>query len=323
MSDPFMWGLYLRLGPLFDPVDPTNEHGRYLGESVEIDWERAERRVKELAKTGFDTVLLEIGEAMAFECLPKAHLKGQATPAEVNAHIRAWKDRYGITTYPIIELSAPRCDWMGEYSRMVGTPPYRRKAREALIEAYEVLEKPKYIHIGMADETRRDANKMVTIYRQKDVLWHDLKVFADDLVRLGARPWMWGDVVWSHPTEFAEKLSKDYLVSYRWMVNVMTGNVIPKGEEEWIRTFDALEAAGFDQVPTFSTSGWYQRGRARSLETNLNAPYCANYVREHVSSAHLKGLCCFSHFLPNEIGDRVQMQTCWVLKKVKDSWPGL
>lgn len=319
MNEKFMWAMYLRLGPLFDPVNPTSREGRYLGDETRIDWERTNARVEKMAAAGMNTLLLELGEGMEFSCLPKARLRGQVKAAEINEHVRKWR-RLGIETIPIMEFSAVRSEWMGEYSRMVATPPYRKKCLEVLREAYDTLEKPKFIHIGMADETNKLNSGNLVVFRQKEVLWHELRTFSDAITGMGARPWMWGDVVWADLDGFASNLSKDFLVSYRWMVNVTAGNKIPEPESKWIETFDRLESAGFDQVPTCSTSGWYQRGRVRSMETILNPPYLAEYVRKRVAAERLKGLCCFSHYQPNEIGDKVQRQTCEVFGKVKKDW---
>jgi hypothetical protein len=272
-----------------------------------------------MAAAGMNTLLLELGEAMEFACLPKAHLRGQVKAAEVNEHIRKWKDM-GIETVPILEFSAIHSEWMGEYCRMTATPPYREKCREIIRETYETLEKPRFIHIGMADETNRLNDGNLVVFRQKEVLWNELKFFSDEIVKTGARPWMWGDAVGTHLDTFAGKLPKDFLVSYRWMVNVTTGDKIPESESKWIETFDRINAAGYDQVPVCSTNGWYQRGRARSVETVLNPPYLAKYVRSHVSPERLKGICCFGDYLPDETGDRVQRQTCEVFGKVKNNW---
>jgi hypothetical protein len=300
-------------------VNPTSRTGRYLGDETRVDWKRVDGRVERMAAAGMNTLLLELGEAMEFACLPKAHLRGQVKAAEVNEHIRKWKDM-GIETVPILEFSAIHSEWMGEYCRMTATPPYREKCREIIRETYETLEKPRFIHIGMADETNRLNDGDLVVFRQKEVLWNELKFFSDEIVKTGARPWMWGDAVGTHLDTFAGKLPKDFLVSYRWMVNVTTGDKIPESESKWIETFDRIDAAGYDQVPVCSTNGWYQRGRARSVETVLNPPYLAKYVRSHVSPERLKGICCFGDYLPDETGDRVQRQTCEVFGKVKKNW---
>lgn len=319
MNGNFIWGMYLRLGLHFDAVNPTSRTGRYLGDETRVDWKRVDGRVERMAAAGMNTLLLELGEAMEFDCLPKAHLRGQVKAAEVNEHIRKWKDM-GIETVPILEFSAIHSEWMGEYCRMTATPPYRAKCREIIRETYETLEKPRFIHIGMADETNRLNDGDLVVFRQKAVLWDELKFFADEIVKTGARPWMWGDAVGTHLDTFSGNLPKEYLVSYRWMVNVRTGNKIPEKESKWIETFGKIDAAGYDQVPVCSTNGWYQRGRARSVETILNPPYLAEYVRKHVSAERLKGLCCFGDYLPDGLGDNVLRQTCDVFGKVRKAW---
>ena len=321
MEDGFIWAMHLRLGSVYEPVNPTDTDGRYLGDSTRVDWERADGRVRRMAAAGMNTLLLELGEAMEFSSLPKAHLRGQVKAAEINEHVRAWR-KLGIETVPVVEFSAVHSEWMGEYSRMPATPPYREKCADVLREAYDVLEKPKYVHVGMADETGSYAHRHLALFRRKEVLWHDLKLFSDTLTKLGARPWMWGDVVWADQEGFKGNLPKEYLVSYRWMVNVVAGGKIPEEEAKWIETFDALESAGYDQVPTCSTSAWYQRGVARSVETVLNPPHVAQYVRTHVSAERLKGLCCFAYYLPDETGDKVQRQTCDIFGKVRKGWQG-
>lgn len=319
MNGNLFWGMYLRLGFHFDAVNPTSRTGRYLGDETRVDWNRIDGRVGRMAAAGMNMLLLELGEAMEFTCLPKARLRGQVKASEVNEHIRKWRE-LGIETVPIVEFSAVHSEWMGEYSRMTATPPYRKKCLEILRETHETLENPRFIHIGMADETKSLNAGNLVAFRQKEVLWNELRIFSDAIVKTGARPWMWGDAVGSHLDDFAGNLPKDFLVSYRWMVNVTTGDKIPEPESKWIETFDRIDAAGYDQVPVCSTNGWYQRGRARSVETVLNPPYLAKYVRSHVSPERLKGLCCFGDYLPDETGDRVQRQTCEVFGKVKKNW---
>ena len=196
--------------------------------------------------------------------------------------VRKCRDR-GIELLPEINFSATHDDWMGEYSRMVSTPTYYKVTKDLIEELYEVFESPTYIHLGMDEE---DFGNQKTydycVIRKDDIWWHDMLHMCKICNNVGARPWIWSDIYWTHPEEFKKRMPLDVVQSNWYYGRDFDVEKMKKAGYErraaYVKAYEDLDKAGFDQVPT--GSNW-------SCDENFSGT--VNYCRKVCSPERLKG----------------------------------
>ena len=118
------------------------------------------------------------------------------------------------------------------------------------------------------------------VVRQGDLWWHDFLYISGLVEKKGVRPWIWSDYHWHHPEEFEKRMPKSVLQS-NWYYGGSFDYEDPyMGEyaSRAIKTYLALEKAGFDQVPCGS-----------DYLSPKNMPETVKFCRAHIASERLKG----------------------------------
>ncbi|MBQ7335973.1 MAG: Tat pathway signal protein [Clostridia bacterium] len=291
MKKDFMWAHLLQLGS-----NMWNEEGNTRGREHRSNSEaspvlRFDRRlwdeyVLELKQAGVNTLIIDIGEAMAYESHPELAVLGSWSRAQMCAEVERLK-KLGFEVVPKLNFSACHDAWLKDYSRMLSTPIYYTVCSDLIHEVCEVF-KPKYFHIGM-DEERIEYQKQYdyAVCRQFDLWWKDFYFLVNCVERENVRAWIWSDYIWSQPEEFLKKMPKSVLQS-NWYYGNFEGEALQRAE---VRSFDLLEEHGYDQVPTGSV--WSKRENFELL---------TQYCSKHISSERLYGL----------------MQTTW--ERIADPW---
>lgn len=208
-----------------------------------------------LPAQGFNTVLIDVGDAIQYDSHPEISVEGAWSKDMLKqelAHMRS----IGLTPIPKLNFSAGHDAWMGVYSRMVSTPQYYQVCEDLIKEVAELFGYPALFHLGMDEENAEmQRHYAYCCIRQHDLWWHDLYFLFDCCQKVGARPWVWADACWTyfgHQEEYLAKMPKSVLQSNWWykaLVREKDGSISDFRYQGYL----ALEQAGFEQVPTVST----------------------------------------------------------------------
>ena len=275
-----MWAYLIHLSyNMWGDWDEKNPSKRYYQENITDDdtWNKV---IDFLPSQGFNTVVIDVGDAIKYERHPEISIKGAWSKdrfkKELN-HMRA----IGLTPIPKLNFSATHDAWLGVYSRMLSSPTYYQVCKDVIEEVAEVFDYPKYFHLGMDEE--RAANQGAFSFvcvRSNELLWHDMFYLFDVCEKVGCRPWIWSDLCWSDKVrdDFLSRMPKSALQSNWHYLPISKGKDGRYSEKE-IDTYRILEEAGFEQVPTCSTKHWYDLSAQDTMEA----------IKEMVAPERLKG----------------------------------
>ena len=162
---------------------------------------------------GFDTVLIDIGDAVCYESHPELAIKGSWSKDKMKQeldHMRA----IGLTPLPKLNFSAGHDAWLKEYARMLSTPVYYQVCEDIIKEIAELFETPQLIHLGMDEENHNKSRSLARI-RQGELWWHDQYFFYGVCEKYGMRPWVWSDACRYNPERYCQKMPKSVMQSTR------------------------------------------------------------------------------------------------------------
>ena len=244
----------------------------------EATWRRV---IDYLPECGFNTLVIDLGDAIQYESHPEISIPGAWSKDKLKQeldHIRS----IGLTPIPKLNFSFGHHAWLKEYSRRPCTPEYYKVVEDLIREVAELFGYPKLFHLGMDEEWMVSKDKRpenLTIIRPKRIWWHDINFEFDICDKVGARPWVWADDCWNDPVDYCANMSKGTLQS-NWYYTNFTSYKNPDGSfsRKEIETYRVLEKAGFDQVPTSS-----------ALERWRNIRETMEVCNEIISPEHLKG----------------------------------
>lgn len=180
-------------------------------------WEKVVHGAKE---AGLNTIVMDLCDGVQYASHPEISMPGAWSHGRVRKELARCKE-LGITLIPKLNFSTGHRMWLGQYGRMISTPEYYRVCADLIREVYELFEGPKYIHIGMDEETRwvcELADDLV-VYRKGKLMWHDLRFLIDCVHDVGAKPWIWADILFAHAEEFKAHIDAEELVVSPWYYN--------------------------------------------------------------------------------------------------------
>jgi len=207
-----------------------------------------------LPSQGFNTVLIDIGDAIQYESHPEISIPGAWSKDKLKKELDYMRS-LGLTPLPKLNFSAGHKAWMKEYGRMLSTPIYYQVCEDLIREVAELFDYPEYFHLGMDEEDAGNQAYMTyCCIRQKDLWWHDAYFLFDICEKLGMRPWVWADACWHNPDEYFARMPKSVLQS-NWAYKAIEKNPDGTYVSKQYRSYLKLEEHGFDQIPTSSTWG--------------------------------------------------------------------
>lgn len=173
------------------------------------------------SEKGFNTILLDVGDGVCYKSHPEISLEGAWDYERVKTEIKKAKG-LGLTIIPKLNFSTIHDAWLGVYERMVSTEAYYQVCKDIITEIYELFEHPKYIHLGMDEESYVMASDLEFVsYRQHELLWHDLAFLFKCVNDMGAKPWIWADVMLEHPEEFRKRFKPEEVILSPWQYFAM------------------------------------------------------------------------------------------------------
>lgn len=230
-----------------------------------------------LPTQGFNTVLIDVGDAIQYETHPEISIKGAWSKDKMKKQLDYMRSK-GLTPIPKLNFSTGHDAWLKEYSRMISTPIYYQVCEDLIKEVAELFGYPAYFHLGMDEENAQNQTMLRhCCIRQGDLWWEDAYFLFNVCEKVGARPWVWADYCWEHPELYIEKMPKSVLQS-NWAYSGVKRNPDGTYLRAKYQTYVRLEEAGFEQVPTSSTwTCWFN-----SLET-------MQLSKEHIAPERLYG----------------------------------
>ena len=266
---------------------------------TELDvWNRV---TEEAAKSGYNLLLVDLGEAMVYPSHPELAVRGSWSVGRMREELARLR-RLGLEPIPKLNFSTSHDTWLGPYERMVSTPEYYSVCTDIIRDVAEIFDHPRFMHLGFDEETARDQRQYrFCVARQGDLWWHDVLWFAATVEKTGMRPWVWSDAIWRHKDEYLSKMPKSVLQSNWYYESSFDPAEKPKngGVLGYVDAYLALEKAGFDQVPT--ASNWL-------CDENLEKTVA--FARQNIAPSRLKGFLMAPWFFTDAHWENRLMDAC-------------
>ncbi len=212
MNKEKIWAL---LVPLSKNWEPQKSEQLLFDDRV---WEAV---VAEATQSGINTIVFDLLDGISYGSHPEIAMKGAWSRQRMRHEIKRLKE-LGIQAIPKLNFSTIHDNWLCEYGRMVSTPTYYHVCRDLINEVAELFDHPRYIHLGMDEEDAKHASYTdLAVYRQGDLLWHDLQFYFDCVRDVGSIPWIWADPCFDYPEEFRKRIKAGDLVLSPWMYNAI------------------------------------------------------------------------------------------------------
>jgi len=230
----------------------------------------------DMKHSGVNAIILDVGDALVYKSHPEIAVKGAFIYDELKAELD-YMNSCGFEVIPKLNFSTAHDIWMKDYSRMVSTPTYYKVVEDLIDEVCQLFE-PRFIHLGLDEETYENQKTYdYAVVRQNDLWWKDLYFYVRCAEKNGVRPMMWSDYARHRPEEFVQKCPKS-MVQCVWYYFNKYGDDIEDLYKIRIMPIDVLEKAGFDQLPT------------GSIEYDYDClPKLVDYCTDHISKEHLLG----------------------------------
>lgn len=277
MSEPMIWAylLHLSYNMWGDRVVPGANMPYFTYRPyLRCDQPLWDELIQKLPRSGFNTVLIDLGDAVRYDSHPEIAVRGAWSPAKLRRELKKMR-ALGLEPIPKLNFSTCHDAWLGKYSRMISTDTYYAVCQDLIAEVVELFDRPRLFHLGMDEENLYDQRLFDYVaIRQHELYWKDFYFLVDQVERVGARAWVWSDHIWNNRDVFLAKMPKSVLQS-NWYYE----NNFRRTRRE-VRAYLDLEEHGFDQMPT--TSNW-----SAAENTQLTVDFCT----KHIAPSRLKGFC--------------------------------
>lgn len=243
--------------------------------------------LKDMADAGMNMVIIDLGDAIKYDSHPEIAIKSAWSVDRLKAELVKIRN-LGLEPIPKLNFAASHDAWLGEYSRMLSTQKYYSVCRDLIDEVIELFDKPRFLHLGMDEETVKHQRRYdYVVIRQNDQWWKDFYFYVEETEKRGVRPWVWSDYGWRHPDLFFKKMPKSVLQSNWYYDAEFDLTKMSEPSSAYLKFYDDLEKYGYDQVPT--GSNW-------TNDTNMEDT--VKYCKENINPDRLLGFMT-APWLPN------------------------
>ena len=317
----FIWAQLVHLGTNMwgnDGITPgTVEDGeRVVSKTLLCDDGVWSRVIGGIAKSGADTVVIDLGEAVAYPSHPELAVKGSWSPEKLAAEIGKIR-QLGLKPVPKLNFSTMHDQWLKIYNRMVGLPKYYEVCRDVIGDVCDIFGRPELFHIGMDGECMEQKRNFsgYGTFRDRKFWFQDVKFYAGELEKRGARAWMWADSADDWPEEYVAECPKTILqsvASYRNPFDVVKTATVKPVLAARRKTLKLLDDAGFETV----LSGL---GDQKNPESALSEFMV--YSRSQNFKRVVGGIqTSWSFLLPGDKGEEANMEGVKRLKEAIKVW---
>ena len=168
-----------------------------------------------LWECGVNTLILNLGDAVKYESHPEVSLSDALSREDLLTEVNRLRE-IGFEVIPMLDFSAARDVWLGEYAYMLSTTPYYRVCVDLIDELIDLLE-PKYFHVGMGDESyelQKDFQYAAT--RRNDIWYHDLYCFTAAIRHDGVEVMLFADKMLENPVEGDKMTPYNFVMCHRF-----------------------------------------------------------------------------------------------------------
>ena len=237
-----------------------------------------------LRESGCNTVMIDVGEALAYPSHPELALPDSWSPDRFKEEVARLRGM-GFEVFPKLNFSTTHDAWLGPYERMVSTPRYYEVCADLIRDVFDVFGPVGNFHIGFDEEDTpgNQWNSSLLVMRQGDLWWHDLNWFVRQVERRGARAWVWSDYIRRHPLEEFRRKMPRTVVQNPWTYNAKRADM---PSAPLIKLYRTLADAGYDVVPCGSNC----------YGVTDNFPAMAAYCKGFLPPERFKGMIMASWF---------------------------
>lgn len=293
-----MWATLLHLG-----TNMWGKQGLYhphpYNETFKTDMNTWRTITSELPKHGFNTVLIDMGEAVKLESHPELAVPGSLDKKEFAEELSRLRS-LGLTPLPKFNFSNAHNAWLKDYGYMVGTEIYDKVCRDVVAETIDIFGKPEFFHLGLEEENEYQEYFEVKVMRAPRKKAEDANALFKICLDNNVRPWIWANQkcvdAFGGEEMFKKNISKDVLISNYWYE--LIHDDIP-----YVHFYRTLEEWGYDQVPTCSTytmcgnDRWTMAYCKEHLKNTLcgylTAPWLMTYPELY--HGHMHDICTFGY----------------------------
>jgi hypothetical protein len=253
-----------------------------------IDYAVWDRIVERAGNRGYNTLLIDLGDAVQYKSHPEIAAEDALTRDELKALLNKAR-ACGLTPIPKLNFSTAHHFWLKEYRRMVSSDIYRQVCVDLINEVCELFDYPELFHLGMDEEHSFHSLQYcdIAVMRGEKYFFEDFGIMFDACRKNGARPWVWADYYWNHPDVFLKNVPTDVVLSNWFYVRFKD---YPQSDyhKRAIDGFKVFNDAGYDQIPTCST-----------YAAPSNPAETLKYMPTVISDEHLLGYC-MAHWVKTE-----------------------
>ena len=285
--DSMTWAGLFHMGVNMWSDQPVDSWGPYKGEQLKLVCKAAHLRfdenvwralTKRMADVGMNMVVIDLGEAVKYPSHPELWVEGSWEIDRFRSELARLR-AMGLEPIPKMNFSAAHDTWLNEYERMLSTQTYFGVCADLIRDVAEIFDHPRLRHLGYDEETVGHQSKyLYCAVRQGELWWHDFLWFVKETEKNGMRPWIWSDYVWHHPELFYSRMPKSVLQSNWYYGAEFDASKAGGLAANRIKTYEDLDKAGFDQMPT--GSNW---------SNDVNFSGTVDYCRMVCSPERLKG----------------------------------
>ena len=228
-----------------------------------------------MAANGFNMVVIDLGEALAYPSHPELAVKGTWSVDKMRRELDRLRGM-GLEPIPKLNFSTTHNAWMKDWRHKVSTPEYLDTVDELIRDVARIFGHPRFFHIGCDEETIGHQGEWgryeYIVVRRGELYWRDFLRCAETVRSTGCRPWCFSDQIWQDHDRFLKYMPRDVIMC-PW--NVHPGK--PKTQ-----MIEDIAALGFDFIPDASTHSAQVEGIDRDELVRV-MDYCGRVVpKEHL-----------------------------------------
>lgn len=250
--------------------------------------------VGQMVEAGVNQVIFSLGDGIRYDSHPEIAVEGAWTPAEMKAEKARLAD-LGITLVPKLNFSTAHDLWLGDYHRMVSTPTYYQVCSDLIAEVIDIFDNPPLFHLGYDEETwNHQSWYEYVVVRAHDLWWRDFLWFVEQVESRGSRPWIWSDKIWTHTSEFLDRMPKSVIQSNWYYPDMFDPEIdhaeaAERGIDLTLPPTARKESTPFHAYRDLETGGWDQIPAGSVDVAADNFPNTVSWVQQNLPQSRVLG----------------------------------